>query len=75
VGVVGGGQRRNAISKYPTRKAYIRRKLVLIHWAKKLLKPPNMALKEKLLQGHLASKLANKCHNKGIHQKICPFCL
>ncbi len=33
--VVGRGQRRNAISKkYPTRKAYIRKKLVLIHWAK-----------------------------------------
>ncbi len=43
VGVVGRGQRRNAISKKnPTRKAYICRKLVLIHWTKKLLKPPNM---------------------------------
>ncbi len=29
--------------KYPTGKAYLRRKLVLIDWAKKLLKPPNMA--------------------------------
>jgi hypothetical protein len=40
VGVLGGGQRRNAISKkYPTRKAYIRRKLVLIHWAKNCSNP------------------------------------
>jgi hypothetical protein len=41
VGVVGGGQRRNAIKKkYPTRKANIRRKLVLLHWAKKIAQTP-----------------------------------
>jgi hypothetical protein len=41
VGVVGRGQIRNAITKKnPSRKAYIRRKLLLIHWAKKIAQTP-----------------------------------
>jgi hypothetical protein len=41
LGVVGEGQRRNAGSKkYPTRKAHIRRKLVLLYWAKKIGQTP-----------------------------------
>jgi hypothetical protein len=41
LGVVGEGQRRNAISKkYPTRKGHTRRKLVLLNWAKKIAQTP-----------------------------------
>ncbi len=49
VGVIGGGQRRNTISKkYPTMKAHIRRKLVLLHWAKKIAQTPKYGFVGKL---------------------------
>ncbi len=40
MGILGKGQRRNAGSKYLTRKAHIRRKLVLLHNAKKIAQTP-----------------------------------
>jgi hypothetical protein len=77
VGVVVRGQRRNAIcKKCPTRKAYIGRKLVLVHWAKKIAQTPKYGFVGKITARPSSFKtLANKCHNKGISQKFCPICL
>ncbi len=48
VGRAGAEEERNMQKKYPTRKANIRRKLVLVHWAKKIAQTPKHDFVEKI---------------------------
>jgi hypothetical protein len=71
LGRVRGGRQE---AKYPTRKACIRRKLVLLHWEKKCSNPQKY-LQQKSLQGYLAERLANAYRIKRIGNFFCPICL
>jgi hypothetical protein len=74
--LAGGRGGTQQAKKYPTRKAYIHRKLVLLHWAKKIAHTPKYGFADRknyCKAIYLASRCANKCKTDKSKRRIVGF--